>query len=456
MPVWLSTKRGTELPQGPEESSKQAHEPQGTHFMGHGEEGCSGRSKKVCKAHANPEGDLVFDPFQQSAIDALKSERKILKKARRLLKRVKGAIRRLVADEDVVYDPHDGAFELWPNGIVRYTFSSSMNNQCTEVMLKAMKEWEAKTCIRFEQQSAPGNGVVTYQSSGQLGDGRVQEGCWASLGYSTHWEHRLNLGEGCCDVGVAIHELGHTIGLRHEHNRPEARDYIAFRYENMQEWWKQWMEFADDWGDVSAGVPYDMSSIMHYHSRAGASKAGLETITVKKADVFGNCRLGQRDYISEGDLLTINRWYGCPDHFCADLHAGCEHWKEEGFCTREYEEWMASNCPHSCGVCECEDEAQYASQCPAWADLGYCWRGDSGSKHDKEFMVKNCRKSCGNCLMEDANACQDKPLWGDEDGCKKNPNGVRSNDRFFDCGDDWFVKTCAKTCGLCPHKPFCW
>ncbi len=50
-------------------------------------------------------------------------------------------------------------------------------------------------------------------------------------------------------VGVIRHELGHTLGLRHEHTRPEAIDNGGECYED-----EDWRELTD----------YDVHSVMHY------------------------------------------------------------------------------------------------------------------------------------------------------------------------------------------------
>mmetsp|Transcript_9333 Transcript_9333/g.21964 ORF Transcript_9333/g.21964 Transcript_9333/m.21964 type:complete len:481 (-) Transcript_9333:83-1525(-) len=348
-----------------------------------------------------------------------------------------------------MYQPHAGAIKLWPNGVVLYFWDSQIDHRSRDAILGAMTEWEAKTCIKF-QESSPGKGRVKFMSS--------RSGCNAHVGWSSHWEHHLNLQPpGCATVGVALHELGHTIGLRHEHARPEALEYISFQLGNAQQWWKQWLTTYHDAGDMSAGVPYDMGSIMHYDAWAGALVHGQEhskTIIVKKPDVFGNCQVGQRQFLSEGDILTVNRWYGCPNHLCADLNQHCKSWEGHGYCKGRYQSYMEANCPHSCGKCECKDDSRYTKECPGWAKAGYCLRGDGGQQHDKDFMIKHCRRSCGNCLMEDVANCKDQPVWNDADGCSKHKHGTHHGQPW--CKDSWFADKCPVACDLCPHKPFCW
>lgn len=200
-----------------------------------------------------------------------------------------------------------------------------------------------------------------------------------------------------------------------------------------------------------------MASIMHYGACAGAKKHfkdATKTIVVKKADVFGNCQVGQREFLSQGDILTINHWYGCPDHFCADLHGQCNYWESQGFCTGKYKGYMEANCPHACGKCQCKDDDRYEKRCPGWAKQGYCLRGETGTVRNKNFMLKNCRKSCGNCLMEDISLCKDKPIWKDPNGCSKHKDSKHEGKPW--CKNSWFANMCPKSCNLCPHQPWCW
>lgn len=55
------------------------------------------------------------------------------------------------------------------------------------------------------------------------------------------------------------------------------------------------------------GTKYDYDSVTHYPSKA-FSKDGKPTIISKKQE--GN-QMGQRDHLSVGDIMRINRMYNC-------------------------------------------------------------------------------------------------------------------------------------------------
>jgi len=46
-------------------------------------------------------------------------------------------------------------------------------------------------------------------------------------------KHKLNLGRGCETVGVAIHELGHVLGMSHEQKRPDRDNFIKVHLDRM-------------------------------------------------------------------------------------------------------------------------------------------------------------------------------------------------------------------------------
>merc|ERR1719328_74545 len=114
---------------------------------------------------------------------------------------------------------------------------------------------------------------------------------------------------------------------------------------------------------------------------------------------------------------------------CEDQNTNCAYWLGQGECTSEkWKDWMAVNCPKSCGKCgtatttelltpppltttkatttttelltpppltttteatNCEDQN---NRCEYWSDAGYCSSDDWG-----EWMKENCPKSCNEC-----------------------------------------------------------
>lgn len=88
------------------------------------------------------------------------------------------------------------------------------------------------------------------------------------------------------DKETIQHETMHSLGVKHEHQRPDRDNYVDMVYENMDKS-SDWMIRSGflafkrynltisaqmdkiDLGDryETANLPYDIHSIMHYHGR---------------------------------------------------------------------------------------------------------------------------------------------------------------------------------------------
>ena len=67
-----------------------------------------------------------------------------------------------------------------------------------------------------------------------------------------------------CDLGSAIHELGHVIGFWHEQSRTDRDSYVTILWENIMIGKEtQFQKYSHSLID-SLGVAYDYESVMHY------------------------------------------------------------------------------------------------------------------------------------------------------------------------------------------------
>ena len=133
-------------------------------------------------------------------------------------------------------------------------------------------------------------------------------------------EQYLNISSSCSSVGNAAHELGHALGLWHEHSRPDRDMYIEVLTENI----KSQKIANNNFGLLSQRtfsevppVTYDIESIMHYGAYAFTNDQTKKTIEVRDDADWDMCDnpqdMGQRERISHKDTLRIKMLYGCGD-----------------------------------------------------------------------------------------------------------------------------------------------
>uniref|UniRef100_A0A8C1UXN9 Metalloendopeptidase n=1 Tax=Cyprinus carpio TaxID=7962 RepID=A0A8C1UXN9_CYPCA len=129
--------------------------------------------------------------------------------------------------------------------------------------------------------------------------------CFSSLG-RTGGKQEVSLNrQGCVYHGIAQHELSHALGFYHEQTWSDLDQYVRINWKNISP------DMAYNFQNQKTNnqnTPYDYGSVMHYGKTAFSIQPGLETITPIPDETV---EIGQRQGMSNIDILRINKLYGC-------------------------------------------------------------------------------------------------------------------------------------------------
>lgn len=193
-----------------------------------------------------------------------------------------------------------GFSKKWDYGIVYYQIASPENRQKIQA---AIQEWETKTGLCFWEAVTPYNKDYIKFISDTTGN-------WSKLG-KIGGAQELNLyPDYRSNVGTAIHEIGHAIGLFHEQCRVDRDNYITINWDNIKSGkrhnFRTYVESGYSGEDVGQ---FDFSSIMLYSSYIQDEdfvyNSDVPVMTKKDGSTF----TGQRSHLSAGDIATVNSRY---------------------------------------------------------------------------------------------------------------------------------------------------
>ncbi|NMZ51389.1 M12 family metallopeptidase [Pseudomonas poae] len=191
----------------------------------------------------------------------------------------------------------------WPDGIVNIALDLR-DNRSKALVIDALREWAHHTpALRF-------NVVDGKDGDIRITDDEGFQGSWSAVGIDAKdmpldepTMHLDRNDDSAVFRTTALHEIGHALGMEHEHQHPANtinwdKDYVYRSMNESQGWDKDMIDlniFSTYTGPNVLQTPYDTRSIMHYATYADETIDGQE--------------VPQNYSLSKGDQTIIRTLY---------------------------------------------------------------------------------------------------------------------------------------------------
>lgn len=183
----------------------------------------------------------------------------------------------------------------WSGGRVYYKFDSDVTMTNRQNFLNAAAEWTAISSLQFIQRTTQPNYIQVVNANVNSSYVGMIGGAQKLKMYN--WTYKY----------VIAHEIGHALGLFHEHQRSDRANYVNILFANIT----NGAENNFKKKSTTNYGPYDFDSVMHY-GKSFFSKNNLNTIEPLPAYWEYLNIMGNQSHLTQLDKDGMAARYGAP------------------------------------------------------------------------------------------------------------------------------------------------
>ena len=189
----------------------------------------------------------------------------------------------------------------WASGVVFYKIDPDASDATRNTIIAAVQDFDSKTQLTFVRDNTPPTDHIYFTWSFDVSGGGGVSDSVGRKGGRQYIRFSLDSFVDGVNYGTVQHEVGHAIGLYHEHQRADRDSYVTVIWPCIQ-------PGKEGNFEIRTGVnytSYDVRSLMHYRSSSARLNANCKTLVTKSGGTITDAM----NSLTQNDIAGINAIY---------------------------------------------------------------------------------------------------------------------------------------------------